>query len=372
MLILEKPSLLHRFLSTAILSVYVLSCVYTLFVYYFAHTSPADFWPAGFFTLSLPVMLGVHVAFIIYWLWRSPWKALLSVAVLLLGLPYLQRTFALRAFDKEAGAGATFKVLSYNVRMFNTYHERLGVSAETSKQMLDWVINSDADIKCVQELYNSDTSRVYNSMKQLRNRQRFRQYATPSPDLYEHRQGYVGAVIFSRFPIIHYEKLVFDQSDINKGVFADIVIGKDTVRVFNVHLHSMSIRVEKVLGEKQLRSAKADLTDIFRRLKNGFISRANQVTLLEKWIAASPYKVIVCSDLNDMPYSYTYTRLRQQLNNAFEEAGSGFGFTYNDRLFFLRIDNQFSDRRFEVKSFTTHREVNFSDHFPISASYSIE
>jgi endonuclease/exonuclease/phosphatase family metal-dependent hydrolase len=369
---LEKPSLLRRFWSTAILSVYVLACVYTLLVYFFAHTSPADFWPAGFLTLSLPVMLVVHVVFIIYWLWRSPWKSLLSLAVLLMGLPYLQRTFALPPFGKQAGSGTNFKVLSYNVRMLNTYHERLGVDPATSTKMLDWVIDSDADIKCVQELYNSDTSQVYNSMRQLRRRQRFRQYATPSPDLYEHRQGYVGAVIFSRFPIVHYEKLVFDNSGINKGVFADIAVGKDTIRVFNVHLHSMSIRVEKVLGEKRLVSAQADLTDIFKRLKKGFISRANQVEMLEKWIAASPYKVIVCSDLNDMPYSYTYTRLRKQLNNAFEEAGSGFGFTYNDRLFFLRIDNQFSDPSLSVRHFTTHRDVAYSDHFPISAIYSIE
>jgi endonuclease/exonuclease/phosphatase family metal-dependent hydrolase len=350
----------------------LLACAYTLLVYGFAHTSPADFWPAGFLTLSLPVMLVAHVIFVLYWLWSSPVKTIFSLVTLLIGLPYLQRTFAWHPSRPDEAPVRSFKVLSYNVRMFNTYHQRLGVDPGTSAQMLDWLINADADIKCVQELYNADTSRVYNSMKQLRFRQQFPQYATPSPDLFENHQGYVGVVIFSRFPIVRYEKLVFDKSGINKGVFADIAIGKDTIRVFNVHLQSMSIRVGKVFDERELNSAQADLFDIFRRLKRGFISRAEQVNLLEERIAASPYKVVVCSDLNDMPYSYTYSKLRGRLHNAFEEAGSGFGFTYNERLFFLRIDNQFCDRRLGVKAFRTHREVPYSDHFPVSATYTFE
>jgi endonuclease/exonuclease/phosphatase family metal-dependent hydrolase len=368
----EKPFFLRRVWSISVLIAYILICIYTLLVYAFARISPAYFWPAGFLTLSLPVMLALHIVFICYWLLISPWRALWSVGILVIGLPYVQRTLSIHPFNRVPESGQMFKVLSYNVRMLNTYHERLGVDPATSTQMLNWVINADADIKCIQELYNSDTSHVYNSMKQLRKRQRFRQYSTPTPDLYEHKQGYVGAVIFSRYPIIHYKKLEFDKSGINKGVYADILIGKDTIRVFNVHLQSMSIRVEKVLGEKHFRSAKNDLTDIFKRLKRGFISRAEQVSLLEKWIANSPYKVIVCSDLNDMPYSYTYTRLRKVLNNAFEEAGSGFGFTYNDRLFFLRIDNQFADKTLKVEHFTTHRNIRYSDHFPISATYSFK
>ncbi|MES2733841.1 MAG: endonuclease/exonuclease/phosphatase family protein [Bacteroidota bacterium] len=367
----EKP-FLRRLWSFSVLALNLLACAYTLLIYGFAHISPADFWPAGFFTLSLPIMLALHILFGLYWLWRSPVKALFSLAVLLMGFPYLQRSWVWHPWAKASGQKNSFKVLSYNVRMLNTYHERLKVSPETSTQMLDWLINSNADIKCVQELYNSDTSRVFNSMHQLLRRQKLRQYATPPPDLYENKQGYVGVVIFSRFPIIRYERLVFDKSGINKGVFADIAIGKDTIRVFNVHLQSMSIRVEKVLKDNAFEATQADLTDIFRRLKRGFISRAEQVNLLEERIAASPYKVIVCSDLNDMPYSYTYTKLKQSLNNTFEEAGTGFGFTYNDRLFFLRIDNQFCDKRLDVKNFTTHADVEYSDHFPISAVYSLK
>ncbi len=355
-----------------LLALNLLAGAYTLLVYWFADTSPATFGPAGFLTLSLPVMLVVHGVFEVYWLWRLRWWALFSLTILLLGLPYWQRTLSFhRATQAPDGAGS-FKVLSYNVRMLNTYAKELGVSPATSTRMLDWVINSDADIKCIQELYDDNTSTVFNSMKQLKRRQKYQQYATSSPDLYESKQGYVGVVIFSRFPIIRHQKLKLDQSGINKGVFADIVISKDTIRVFNVHLQSMSIRVRKVLNEKEYEGAKKSLADIIRRLKRGFVSRAGQVAILERHIANSPYKVIVCGDLNDMPYSYTYSTLRKRLHNAFEEAGTGFGFTYNDRLFFLRIDNQFCDQRLKIRDFATLRDITYSDHFPISATYSFK
>jgi endonuclease/exonuclease/phosphatase family metal-dependent hydrolase len=44
----------------------------------------------------------------------------------------------------------------------------------------------------------------------------------------------------------------------------------------------------------------------------------------------------------------------------------------DDKLFFLRIDNQFYDQDLQVHNFKTHREADFSDHFPISATYSLD
>ena len=106
-------------------------------------------------------------------------------------------------------------------------------------------------------------------------------------------------------------------------------------------------------------------------LKKGFQKRAEQLKEVEIYIQNSPYPVILCGDLNDLPYSYTYTRLNKFLNNAFEKAGNGFGFTHNGKLNFLRIDNQFFDSRFQIHSFETIHSIKFSDHYPIKAVYSL-
>ena len=58
-------------------------------------------------------------------------------------------------------------------------------------------------------------------------------------------------------------------------------------------------------------------------------------------IERSPYPVILCGDFNEVPYGYAYGRVRKQLRNAFENSGTGFGFTYNKAPRYIRIDNQF-------------------------------
>jgi endonuclease/exonuclease/phosphatase family metal-dependent hydrolase len=60
------------------------------------------------------------------------------------------------------------------------------------------------------------------------------------------------------------------------------------------------------------------------------------------------------------------------MNNGFEKAGKGFGFTYNKVLFFLRIDNVFFDDVLEILDFKTHSEVDYSDHYPVSAVFSLD
>ena len=55
-------------------------------------------------------------------------------------------------------------------------------------------------------------------------------------------------------------------------------------------------------------------------------------------------------------------------NDAFEEAGKGFGDTY-DFVFPFRIDFILTDEKMEVNNFKTY-EVEYSDHYPIMARVS--
>ena len=82
-----------------------------------------------------------------------------------------------------------------------------------------------------------------------------------------------------------------------------------------------------------------------------------------------PYKIIVCGDLNDTPYSYTYEQISEILLNSFEEKGRGFGFTYNGKLSMLRIDNIFADSELSIKSFKTLNTISYSDHYPLAAKF---
>ena len=79
---------------------------------------------------------------------------------------------------------------------------------------------------------------------------------------------------------------------------------------------------------------------------------------------------MLAGDLNDLPYSYAYTRLAGSLQNAWATVGFGVGNTYHGRLPpLLRIDQQFADARWQVLACRIHTEIPYSDHFPVEAAY---
>lgn len=236
-------------------------------------------------------------------------------------------------------------------------------SEESIANSIEWATKFPADIKCFQEFYQDFTTPSRNALKLISKDGEF-QYKYHSFGRNSKRSQ--GLAIFSRYPIVN-EGMVFNNQTNNGSIFVDVKIDNDTIRIYNTHLESMNIPAKELA---ELEGIKKNYRETIRKLKNGIVMRARQVELLMEHIANSPHPVILAGDFNDVPYSYTYFTVRSTLQNAFEAAGRGFGFTYNKVLFFLRIDHIFTDNDFVVHQFRTHREVDYSDHYPISAKIS--
>jgi endonuclease/exonuclease/phosphatase family metal-dependent hydrolase len=260
-------------------------------------------------------------------------------------------------------------VLSYNVRVFNVY-SHLNTDFVQSKNTLDWVVSRDDDIKCLQEFYVNPGDEIFNSIKAISRKNAFYHFESTYSN---NDGGQFGMAIFSRYPIIHRGSIHIAENEKsnNNILFTDIVKEQDTFRVYNVHLESMSIDEQK-LANSNRENISSNLRRLLSQLKHGFIQRAVQIDNLCDHLERSPYPAILAGDLNDMPYSYTYQRLKKYLHSSFENGGRGFGFTFNGRLFFLRIDNQFYSDGITLNGFETHRQVKHTDHFPISANYYME
>ena len=86
----------------------------------------------------------------------------------------------------------------------------------------------------------------------------------------------------------------------------------------------------------------------------------------------SPHPFVICGDFNETPYSYNYIRIRSIFNNAFENAGNGFGFTFNSVLFFLRIDHHFYGEKIVPVDYWVDKTIQTSDHFVTRGVYRIE
>ncbi|MBC5993790.1 endonuclease/exonuclease/phosphatase family protein [Pontibacter cellulosilyticus] len=335
---------------------------------------PAEFWPAAFIAFSLPAPLALNFLFLLYWLLRRSWLVVLPLSVFIFGWGYYARLASIN-FEEEVAAGAkTLQVLSFNTHVFNAYTNHDGSEIEASMDMIEWVATHPADIICLQEFYSNRGSSTYNTISKIGNR--YNRYRFFSVSYVDRNKADVGTAIFSKYPIVNKGVIRFGESHVNRAIWADVDVKGDTVRIYSAHLQSMSIKSQDIentysaIGNEE--SFKKEGRNLARRLKRGFVARGNQVELLLEHIRESPYPVIISGDFNDIPFSYTYNEMAEELKNAFVAAGSGIGATYNGPLPFLRIDNQFYSEALQAYDFETHYEMGLSDHFPISAKYVLQ
>jgi endonuclease/exonuclease/phosphatase family metal-dependent hydrolase len=332
----------------------------TLAVYLMPDLKPVEYPFLGLLVLTIPVFLVINFILMVVWLFRTnKWMALIPCVTIIVGIKYIDRSFSIGAGRNEA---SDLKILSSNVRIFNVYEHLRDPDYASSNAMINWVRNNKADVACLQEYYNSPD-------KNFRSRQRINEkfkysYVVPFLEL---QQQQFGMAIFSKYPIVNKGEIHFREKSNNQIVFADIKLKNKIVRVYNIHLQSMAINDDQI-AETELSSGYGNkLMKGLIRYKNGCIQRSRQVDALVRHIQKCPHPVVVCGDLNEPPYGYVYETLSDQLDNAFQRAGTGFGVTYNGKIPLLRIDNIFTSKSCEVQKFTIHKDIRYSDHYPISA-----
>ena len=368
------------------------------------------FWPVVFGALTTPLALAATALLALYWLRRNWRVALLPIVALVLTWPHVQRGLALHTPLKEElrteGRRKSIKneelgtkvippsafrlphsssvaLLSANVRIFNVYAQLRDPDFASSKGFIRWLAASPADVLCLQEYYNEpggskEDGNVFRTEEYLgRGSGR---HAFVSSSLTNGIGAEFGMAIFSRFAIVRRGTIPFGRLSQNHAMWADLVrpaarTGRghpDTIRVFNVHLQSMSMADADIATATESRAGlRAKAPNLLRRFRNGAVARGTQVDTVLARVARSPYPVLLAGDLNDLPYSYVYDQLADHLQNAWATVGLGIGATYNGRLPGLRIDQQFAGPQWQVLGCRVHSEIKWSDHFPLEGLYQL-
>jgi endonuclease/exonuclease/phosphatase family metal-dependent hydrolase len=323
--------------------------VLTIIAYVLPFLAPKLFPFLSVLTLVLPLFLILNALFFCYWAILLKRQVILSAVVLLAGITFINKFYKFSAqvlpeTEKE------FTVMSYNVRLFNLF-EWLPKD-DVPGEIVSFINNQNPDIVCIQEY--SATANV-----ELK--------------VYPHRFIYMqgdkiktGQGIFSKFPIINEGNLALPNSN-NNVVFADIRKGKDTIRVYSMHLQSIKITPDvDELSQDHLNNINQKKSQmIFRRISEAFKRQQQQAEIVMQHKKECPYPIIICGDMNNSAFSYVYRSIKGKLNDTFEEAGTGFGQTYNFKYYPARIDYIFSDPKMKVKGFTNFPEFHNSDHYPI-------
>ena len=348
----------------------MVSIVCLLLSYLSPFVNPKNFWLISFFGLAYPVLLVVNGLFVIFWGLQWKRKALFSLIVILAGWLNIGKTAQVNINNSAPGntdSTTIFKVMSYNVRLFNLYNWTN--NKETTNKIFDLLQEESPDIICFQEFYHSDKKDYFATIDSLKKILKAKNYHVEYT-IVKRGTGHWGMATFSSYPIIKKEKISFGGKFNNICIYSDIKIGNDTIRVYNLHLSSIGLSPEDyelindISDYKDSNEIKRT-TGVLRRLKRAFVKRAKQTNLITENLKNCPYPIVVCGDFNDTPVSYSYKKIADNLNDAFIESGNGFGKTYIGKLPSFRIDYILHSKDLKSYEFLTLPDT-LSDHYPVT------
>jgi endonuclease/exonuclease/phosphatase family metal-dependent hydrolase len=330
------------------------------------YISPENVPYLAFLGLAYPVTLILSIIFLVASIFLKQKIGYVNLVCIIGSMFHLSGFWG---FGMSNDADTSFKVTSYNVRLFDKY-EWLKKGSQTKDQIFEELDQINSDIYCFQEFYYEDKPGSFNTKKELsqlfKTKNQFGHFT-------HHMTGglHFGLQMFSKYPIVDEGVITFKNDDNNSGIFCDIKINEDTIRVYNLHLGSIRFQNEDyaMFGDKtKMYKNKKGTQRIIDRIQTAYEKRASQVEQVATHINNSPHKVIVCGDINDTPVSYSYRKLKQDMKDAFSENSIGIGTTYSGKIPANRIDYILYNEELSTSQFSI-QENTLSDHRAITADF---
>ncbi|WP_298239054.1 endonuclease/exonuclease/phosphatase family protein [uncultured Algibacter sp.] len=335
------------FINKIIYSINACVAILLLLSYALPFLPPKTFSVLSVLNLGVSFLIITNVLFFVYWLVKLKKQFILSFVILLIGYFFFGSLYKFSLSENIESTG-NFKVMNYNVRLFNLYDWIPEKGVET--KIIDLIKTEAPDVLSIQEYHphsNIDLSFFKYKFEKLSG-----------------KKTKYGQAIFSQFPIINNGSIEFPNTG-NNAVFVDILKNTDTIRVYNIHLESLHINANVESLKKE------DSERLFKRVGNTFKMQQFQTELFLMHKSQCKHKMIICGDFNNTAFSYVYRKIKGDLNDTFKEAGNGFGRTYDFKFFPVRIDFIFADDAFSVNGYKTFDE-RFSDHYPVMTTLSLD
>jgi len=340
----------YKYVAMMFLVLQLIVTAYTFLGLFGGDVNPAGNMARAMVVYILPVLIVANFLLLIYWLVRKKWIiVILPFVTILCCIPYMGTLVQFRSVDEKIGnAQKGLKIATYNVARFN--RETSGFLAQ---DILAEMKRQQVDVFCIQEFMETSGD--------VKNTSSYKEYfpyvAMAGRDV----------VIFSRYPIKKMKPFLFEDSN-QAGMYADIDVNGQKLRIFNVHLESTGInrtiyKAGKLEAQGYDVSKNRVLNAIYGNYSLGMMFRAGQAITIANEVRSSEIPCIICGDFNDVPYSFVYKTMLGDLVDGFKECGGGYMGTYRGKKN-VRIDYIFHSQL--LKGLNYYKtELTYSDHYPV-------
>lgn len=321
--------------------------------------SPADHPLLACAGMVFPLFALANMGFLLFWLmvkWRKAW---IPVVGFLLAYQPVRTYMPLNA--RQDVPERSIKLITYNVCAYGGNYKY----DDAFERIIDYLKEQQADIVCIQEDVDTWRRYVFDHYQKL--------YPYNDTTIFtKNALSPNGVGIHTHYPILRKERIAY-ESNANGSVAYYLQVGSDTLLVVNNHLEGTHLSTvdrsrykDMLKGEMERDTAKAESLLLIDKLGQSAAKRAPEAEAVRRYVAEhSQYPVIICGDFNDTPISYTRRTMSAGLTDCFVESGRGVGLSYNQKGFWVRIDNILCSSHFTPYNCQVDSKIDFSDHYPM-------
>ncbi len=344
------------------------------------YVSPTYFWPFGLASIGFVYMWFALPLFIIFWLRKNqPTKGYGFLFLMLLGWQPISASVSV-------GVSATFaiakdsthiRIMQWNCEELQGSNKYMESGKASRQRAVDFINTYKPDVICVQdfaEIVGKYTLSNFNLFSDSLNYP-YRNFYMHSHNLMLYGFVHQGIGIFSKLPFLQQGWVAYEDRDFPESiVWVDILLQGKPVRIVSTHFRSINLMSHKEFNPAEFpRFQLPDSAIIMHQnplIKLQFYQKehARQAILLRHFLDTCRVPTILCADLNTVPASNTYKKVRGDHQDGFLASTTGLGATYNYLAPNLRIDYIFNHPLLR-KSQWKHFQDGFFNHDHLMGDY---
>ncbi len=309
--------------------------------------------------MLFPVFALVNFLFLLLWLLLDRKSSLLSLLTFVVCYSPMKTYMGIN-MPSDVPSGA-IKVMSYNVCNFSGMQDE--ASEDAKSKLVDFLVNSDCDILCLQE--SPESALDDSCKKRLNDKYPYSQYSIKG-------QNRNSIAIYSKYKILSSDTIAYEsEGNLSAAYVLDMPAGKTLV--VNNHLETSHLSLDDrnnfkniVTGDANRDSIGHESKNIVSTLTKSSLIRNAQVKAVSEYISQhSDMPVILCGDFNDTPTSFNHSVMNRNLTDCYIATGIGPGWSYCHSGLRVRIDNIMCSSHSEPYGCKVLSNVYYSDHYPI-------